>query len=129
MKIQVLSRIDPARQVKVPTGLKLLEPPRNGKHNFRKDWLQQHRPFISQTDQSITLHTVEGDVKFNIDYSAGRWCLATGEKLPDAGADPKAEQCRAHVEKLGSTAVKTERWPDGYLVCPANVFMTTLEQK
>lgn len=128
MKVQILSRLDPNKGVKIATGMKLLEQPRKGQHDFRKDWLQQHRQFITQTDAAITLHTVDGDVKFNIDYSPGRWCLTTGAKLPDAGADPHAEQCRAHVEKLDNP-VKTDRWPNGYLVCPPNVFMTTMEAK
>lgn len=126
MKIQILSRFDEGRGLKKAIGMKILEPPRNGKHNFRKDWLQQWREFITVTDGKIVLHTVDGDVSFKIIYAPGRHCLTCGEVLPDAGADPHAEQCRSHIEEHGEVAVKTERWPHGYIATKA--YMTILEE-
>lgn len=127
MKVQILAGRLVHEGVKKPTGLKILQMPKTGKHNFRKDWLQSEgvRRFVSQTNDAITLHTVDGDVVFNIDYPPGRHCLTCGEKLPDVGSDPFSDQCRAHVETHGATAEKTDRWPHGYIA--TNSFMTTLE--
>lgn len=130
MKVQILSRDDPGRGRKVDAGIKIIEPPRNGRHNFRKDWLDRVKAFCSITTEAITLHTVDGDVRFNIDQQPGtRKCLATGNILPPASADPTGEQARSAIAALGDTAVKTERWPSGYSVCPPGVYFTTMEAK
>lgn len=127
MKVQILARRN-AGGIKKPSGLKILTLPKTGKHNFRADWLQSDgiRQFLTMADELITLHTVDGDKVFNIDYRPGRHCLTCGEKLPDAGADPYAEQCRAHVETHGAKAKKTERWPHGYIATKS--YMTTLQE-
>jgi hypothetical protein len=126
VKVQILAR-QAQSGVRKAYGMKMLSAPKSGKHNFRKEWLEEHRQFITKTDKRITLHTVDGDINFKIDHLPGRYCLTTGVKLPDVSKDPKAEACRAHV-KAQKSAVKTERWPDGYMVVAPKMINTTMEK-
>ena len=126
MKVQILARLGQSG-VKKAYAMKMLSAPNSGRHSFRKEWLEEHRQFITQTDKRITLHTVDGDINFKIDHLPGRYCLTTKLRLPDVSKDPKAEACRAHV-KAQKSAVKTERWPDGYKVVQAKMISTTMEQ-
>jgi hypothetical protein len=125
MKVQILARLGPSG-VKKPYGMKMLSAPNTGKHNFRKEWLEEHRQFVTKTDERITLHTVDGDINFKVDHLPGRYCLTTGVRLPDVSKDPKAEACRAHVAAQ-KFAVKTPRWPHGYMVVAAKMINTTME--
>mgnify|MGYP003652305053 CR=1 FL=1 len=126
MKVQILAKLG-SSGVKRACGMKILSPPNTGKHNFKKEWLEEHSHFITKTSTHITLHTVDGDVNFKIDHMPGRYCLTTGVKLPDASKDPKAEACRAHVAAQDNP-VKTDRWPHGYMVVSPKMINTTMEQ-
>lgn len=94
--------------------------PKSGEQRIAVSTLHELSGHVTVDPSHITFHTIDGDVQFEILFPPGRHCLTTGKRLPDLGRHAEAEaeaakQCREHVAKLGKKAVKTERWPHGYI--------------
>lgn len=91
------------------TGIQLIKLAATRRHHFGKTWIAKHidRGFVTKTDKAITLHTVDGDMKFSIDHPPGRYCLHCDTALPNededggfpAGHPELGKAARAHVAK------------------------------
>lgn len=115
MKVHIKTRLNPQTGQRQAVGLKILNLPESGTQKVLKTWLDKWKQFISVTDNQVIMHTVDGDVFFDIQYPPGRHCLTCGEQLPTPMEDPYAEKCRAHVKTHGKDAVVSNRWPHGYI--------------
>jgi hypothetical protein len=91
------------------TGIQLIKLAPARRHHFGQAWLDRHidRGFVTKTDKDITLHTVDGDMKFSVDHVPGRYCLHCNAALPNedsegaypAGHPKLGEAARKHVAK------------------------------
>ena len=132
MKVKTLSRPNSSTGVREIYGIQVVNLPKVGKQKLVPAWVDRFKQFITQDAEKIVLHTVDGDVIFNIDHACinnapTRYCLTCNEVLPDQRADPFAEQSRAHVAAHGDSAEKSDRWPPGYMV--VNSFECTVEDR
>ncbi len=64
------------------------------------------RNLMTKTDTTITLHTVDGDMLFNIDHPPGRYCSHCGEALPNENSDKGGEFIPQGDPRLGAGARK-----------------------
>jgi hypothetical protein len=117
MKARILAEADESGR-KRPTGLQLLNLPASGKQNIHQQTLAEWRDYVTVTPAAIIVHTVDGDVQFDIDQPPGRYCLTCGERLPDMGSSTNeeslnAQKCLAHVAEHKKAAT-SDRWPHGY---------------
>lgn len=89
--------LDDDPEVEVGTrrvGLRLVKLAPHRRHHFSPEKVAELKDqgFCSITDTTLTLHTVDGDMPFNIDHTPGVYCCHCGDELPATeGA------CRAHV--------------------------------
>lgn len=120
MKVRILAETD-GEGVKHPSGLKIEKLPTHGQQRIHKDALLQWAEWVTLSKGELILHTVDGDVKFNINHAPGRYCLTCDKQLPPNGVSGSEEEakaakaCRDHVAEHGDDAVTTDRWPNGYM--------------
>lgn len=67
------------------TGVRLEKLAEGRRHHFLQKTVDKYvsRDLMTQTDTALTLHTVDGDMVFNIDHPPTRVCLHCGEHLPN----------------------------------------------
>ncbi len=112
----------------VLSGVRIEKLAKTRRHHFSYATVAKYegRGLLTKTDTTITLHTVDGDMAFNIDHPPGRYCLHCQESLPDehledGGAfipqgDPRlGAGARAHVEaKHKGKKSPNPAFPHGY---------------
>lgn len=107
------------------TGIELRKLAPGRRHHFTPKQLKVwgDRGWITKDENTITLHTVNGDRLFHIDHEPGRYCLHCGEFLKseeDAGiyaqGSPElGKAARAHVAKKHDGVDSPDpRHPSGY---------------
>ncbi len=78
------------------TGVRLEKLAQGRRHHFLELTIEKYesRKLLTRTDKAIILHTVDGDMLFNIDHPPTRVCLLCGEHLPneDQGAGSSIPQ-------------------------------------
>lgn len=108
------------------TGVRLEALSGGRRHHFTETCVEKYeaRDLITKTDKTITMHTVDGDMLFNIDHPPTRVCLLCGEQLPNEDRDgsntPQGHPnmgaaARAHMEeKHKGEASPDPQHPLGY---------------
>lgn len=68
---------------KVLSGVRLERLAGGRRHHFGPAQIAKYesKGLITKTDTTITMHTVDGDMLFNIDHPPGRYCCHCGESL------------------------------------------------
>ena len=71
------------------TGVRIEALPEGRRHHFTETSVEKYtaKGLMTKTDTTITLHTVDGDMLFNIDHPPTRVCLLCGEQLPNEDRD------------------------------------------
>jgi len=69
----------------VLTGVRLEKLPKGRRHHFNERMVAKYEAvgLITKNDKTLTMHTVDGDMKFTIDHPPTRVCLLCGEFLPN----------------------------------------------
>ena len=106
MQIRNFSKFDQDTGDKTWSGIQLMALAKSRRHHFSPVWLERHiaRGFVSMTDSSIVLHTIDGDMLFKIDHVPSRYCLHCGEKLHNEEDDAGGMLIRAGDSRLGAEA-------------------------
>ena len=132
MKVRILARrLEDGS--KVPTGeIRVEELPE--KQRLNAATLEKFADHFTIEEDKFTLSTVDGKIIFHIKHHPGRYCITCGTRLPDFGGNGRkietmrAKQCRDHVATHGKEAMKSEKWPHGYVNRP-NTYTCTVEDK
>lgn len=76
------------------------------RHHFTPATVEKYekRGLLTKTDTTIVLHTIDGDMLFNIDHPPGRYCAHCGESLQDENFEEGGEFIPQGHAKLGAGA-------------------------
>lgn len=90
------------------TGFRLERLAEGRRHHFGPAQIAKYesRGLITKTDTTITMHTVDGDMLFNIDHPPGRYCCHCGEALQNEQTEEGGEFIPQGHAKLGAGARK-----------------------
>jgi len=90
------------------TGVKLEKLAEGRRHHFTERTVEKYesRGLITKDDKTLTMHTVDGDMKFSIDHPPTRVCLLCGEFLPNEDREEDGEFIPQGHPKLGAGARK-----------------------
>jgi len=78
------------------------------RHHFGDASIKKYesRGLLTKTDSTITMHTVDGDMVFNIDHPPGRYCCHCGEAQQNENFDKGGDFIPQGDPRLGAGARK-----------------------
>ena len=90
------------------TGVRLERLSEGRRHHFTETTVEKYesRGLMTRTKTSLVLHTVDGDMVFNIDHPPTRVCLLCGAHLPNEDRDKGGEFIPQGDPRLGAGARK-----------------------
>ena len=108
MKIREVMTTDPANGEISWTGIQLVYIPEERFQEIPQRWIDKHVPrgFVSVDENTLTMHTIDGDMKFSIDHVPSRFCCHCGEALPNEDQEAGGAAIPQGDPRLGAAARK-----------------------
>ena len=90
------------------SGLRIEKLAKARRHHFSQSMIDKYESsgLITKSDTAIVVHTVDGDMVFNIDHPPGRYCLHCGDALPNENFEKDGETIPQGNIKHGAGARK-----------------------
>lgn len=90
------------------TGVRIEKLAKGRRHHFIQKTVDKYvsRGLMTQSDTALILHTIDGDMVFNIDHPPTRVCLTCGEHLTNEDTAKGGEAIPQGDPRLGAAARK-----------------------